>query len=273
MPFLQLASRKIHYTDLQPPKAHQDPPVHDPDETLVFTHGLGSSQNFYHAVAVGLQAQGIRCILFDTSGAGRSPYTQVAGQGEQSVESLASDVLGVLDALGVQRAGVVGHSMGGIVASQLAAQYPSRILAAILIGPVYPSPSVIPVFESRIQAIEKNGMEAVANSVPQTATGARASPLTRSFIRELILAQDPAGYISHCRVIINAQPPDYAAIRVPVLVLAGEEDRSAPLEACRRMFEELGTSGDRKRLEVLEGVGHWHCLEDGGGGVRDVDGR
>lgn len=101
MPFLHLGYKKIHYTDLKPEQ--------DVRETLIFVHGLGSSQDYYHAVASGLHAHNFRCITFDTTGAGRSPYTQI----EQSIQSLADDVIGILDALQVSKAIVVGHSMGG----------------------------------------------------------------------------------------------------------------------------------------------------------------
>jgi pimeloyl-ACP methyl ester carboxylesterase len=146
-----------------------------------------------------------------------------------------------------------------IVAAHLAASRSDRIVAAALIGPVYPSEKLRPVFEKRIEAVERDGMQPMADSVPQAAVGTKASPLAISFIRELLLAQDSAGYVSNCRVILNAKVPDYGKISVPVLILAGSEDKSAPMEGCVKMFGEIGTS--EKRLEVLEGVGHWHCLE------------
>jgi pimeloyl-ACP methyl ester carboxylesterase len=99
----------------------------------------------------------------------------------------------------------------------------------------------------------------MADSIPQAAVGSKASPLAKAFIRELLLAQDPAGYVSNCRVIVNAKSPQYSKISVPVLILAGSEDKSAPMEGCEKMFEEIGSS--KKRLIVLDGVGHWHCLE------------
>ena len=102
MPVLQLTHRKIHYTDLRP----STPAARD---TFIFVHGLGSSQNYYHAVASYVQAHGFRCITFDTSGAARSPYTYI----EQGVQSIADNVIAILDALGVATAIVVGHSMGG----------------------------------------------------------------------------------------------------------------------------------------------------------------
>ena len=145
-----------------------------------------------------------------------------------------------------------------IVAAHLAASRNDRVVAAVLIGPVYPNDGAVPIFEKRIQTVEQLGMEAMANSVPSAAVGKNASPLAKAFIRELLLGQDPAGYISNCRVIVNAKPPAYNAIKVPVLILAGEEDKSAPLEGCKKMFEEMETE---KKLEIMKGVGHWHCLE------------
>lgn len=146
-----------------------------------------------------------------------------------------------------------------IVAAHLAATRPSLATAAILIGPVYPSSAVADVFSKRIALVEKEGMEAMANTIPYAAVGKAASPLVKAFIRELLLGQDAAGYISNCRVIAGARPPAFGDVKVPVLVLAGEEDKSAPLEGCKKLVGELGS--EVKRLEVLEGCGHWHCLE------------
>jgi pimeloyl-ACP methyl ester carboxylesterase len=129
----------------------------------------------------------------------------------------------------------------------------------VLIGPVYPNPESAPRFQERIENVARNGMQPMADTVPHAAVGKKASPLVKAMIRELLLAQDPAGYISNCRVIVNAKPPDYSKISVPVLILAGDEDMSAPLEGCKKMFDEIASS--EKKLEVMEGVGHWHCLE------------
>ena len=102
MPFLQVGYKKLHYSDLKPEGK-------DVRETFICTHGLGSSQDYYHAIALGLQANGFRCITFDTTGAGRSPYTFV----EQSIASLAEDVVGIMERLEIAKAIVIGHSMGG----------------------------------------------------------------------------------------------------------------------------------------------------------------
>ena len=154
--------------------------------------------------------------------------------------------------------------------AHLAAEQSDRIVAAVLVGPVYPSANVVPAFEKRIETVQKEGMQPMADTIPNAAVGKKASPLAKAFIRELLLAQDPAGYCSNCRVIINAKPPNYNKINIPVLILAGDEDKSAPLEGCKKMFEEIGTS--EKKLEIMQGVGHWHCLEAFEDVVKLIDG-
>ena len=93
MPLIRVNGKHLHYGDWKP----ADDNVR---ETFVFTHGLGSSQNYYAAVVQPLIKDGFRCVAYDTTGAGRSPYTQI----EQSVSSMADDVIGLMDALGVSKA-------------------------------------------------------------------------------------------------------------------------------------------------------------------------
>lgn len=82
-------------------------------------------------------------------------------------------------------------------------------------------------------------------------------------IRELIMGQDPKSYASHCEVIMRMKEPSggFESIHTPALVLAGEEDKSAPLEGCQYIHDHLGSP--KKQLKVLKGVGHWHCIEAG----------
>ena len=104
-----------------------------------------------------------------------------------------------------------------------------------------------------------DGMEPIADSVPTAATSTQASALTRGFIRELILGSDAKAYASHCQAIVDAKEPDFAAVQAPVLILAGDEDKSAPLEGCKHILEHIGTV--KKDLKILDACGHWHCVE------------
>lgn len=99
----------------------------------------------------------------------------------------------------------------------------------------------------------------MANTIPSAATGSQTSPLAKSFIRELILGQNPKGYAALCQAIANSPVVDYSAITAPFLLIAGEEDKSAPLDGCKYIFDRV--SSEKKKMEVLSKVGHWHCIE------------
>lgn len=55
--------------------------------------------------------------------------------------------------------------------------------------------------------------------------------------------------------------PDLQSINTPVLILAGEEDMSAPLEGCQYLHDNLGSQ--QNKLKIMSEVGHWHCIEAG----------
>lgn len=147
MPFLQIGYKRLFYTDTPPADGASA------RSTLILTHGLGSTSSYYFPLIPALTSapHHFRCIAYDTTGQGQSPYTQV----EQSIATLAADVVGVLDALQVAKAVVVGHSMGGVVAPYVAERYGERVVAAVLIGPVLPTPAARETFEKRIDAVRK----------------------------------------------------------------------------------------------------------------------
>lgn len=102
-------------------------------------------------------------------------------------------------------------------------------------------------------------MEPLANIIPEKATAAGTSNLTKAFMRDILLNQNPEGYAATCMAIANAPKIDYASIKAPFLLIAGDEDKSASTEGCETMYSLILTSN--KRMEVLKHVGHWHCLE------------
>jgi esterase/lipase len=102
-------------------------------------------------------------------------------------------------------------------------------------------------------------MELLAASIPTAATGSKSSPLVHAFIRSMLLGTSPAGYISLCKAIAEAPVPQYRKIEIPLLIIAGSEDKSAPIEGINHILEQYRSK--KKELRFLEGVGHWHVLE------------
>jgi pimeloyl-ACP methyl ester carboxylesterase len=143
MPSILIKQKYIYYTDDAQTEGDA------PRTTTVFIHGLGSSSCFYKTIIPTL-TKVTRCIALDTRGSGQSPL----GGLHQSIESIARDVASLLDALGIQEVFVVGHSMGGTVASALAS-IDRRAKGVVLLGPINPSAQLTGVFEKRGNAVHK----------------------------------------------------------------------------------------------------------------------
>lgn len=146
MPFANIEGRQIHFTDY--------PASSSPDNALpiIFVHGLGSTQNYYGPILPYLSQ--FRCVTFDNYAAGRSKYFSELYP-DTSIDQISRDVLGLLDHLSIQRAVVVGYSMGGMVPTTVAASKKGqdRVIAAVCIGPVHPSPEVAQIFAQRVKTV------------------------------------------------------------------------------------------------------------------------
>lgn len=149
MPFFTTPdSKKLYYTDTPSPS-----PSHS-TKTLLLIHGLGSSSSFYFPIISHLAAAGYRVITLDTHGSGSSPYDASKGN---SIASIAADALSLLTQLKISHdVVVVGHSMGGIVASYMATQDMKRVISGVvLLGPVHPNPGAAEGFAKRIDTVKE----------------------------------------------------------------------------------------------------------------------
>lgn len=228
----------------------------DPNRpTLVFIHGLGSSHNFYYAVACSLLKHA-NCILIDTEGAGLSTLQNTT----ISIDSVSNDVVSVLQKLDVAQAILVGHSMGGMIALSLAEKFPKVIKGVIAIGPIHPSDKLRAGIQSRHDAVQRSNSTAnAATMISNAALGSNATSVHRGMVRALVCSQNPIGYMANCQLIIQAEAPDYSKIRAPVAFIYGTDDTTAPYEGG---IDHIAQSLSQKpALYPLEGVGHWHCVE------------
>ncbi|KAK9241962.1 Alpha/Beta hydrolase protein [Lipomyces starkeyi] len=227
--------------------------------TILYIHGLGSSQNYYYAQLEALSSS-YYCILFDTPGSGQSTLSADA---TPTLTGIVNDIVELLGYLNVSSAVVVGHSLGGLLATWLSLAYPEMVDGLLLLGPIHPSPALATIFQARIKSVQESGysLEQIYNVVPTSATGSRSVPLHHAFIRELISRQDPKGYIATCQVIAAAPTPDFSVAnserKIPALVLAGGEDNTAPFKGCVDKI----ANGLHAEVQVLDGIGHWHAIE------------
>jgi pimeloyl-ACP methyl ester carboxylesterase len=121
---VQVASVRVCYREAGPPDG---PPV-------VLLHGGSSNSATWGRLAAALAAFGHRVIAPDLRGHGASSRT-----GTYPLAGFRDDVLGVMDALALDEAAVVGHSLGGHVASVIAQRQPGRVARLVLEEPPVPS--------------------------------------------------------------------------------------------------------------------------------------
>lgn len=146
MPYATVNSHPIHYFDSN--TLHQAPENGAPP--IVMIHGLGSSQNYWMPVISQLASK-YRCVALDSYGAGRSK-----SKGERvTLEALAEDVVGLMDSLGIKKAVIAGHSMGGTITCIVASKHPERVAGIVPVGPVNPGTAKPEMFSSRIETVLK----------------------------------------------------------------------------------------------------------------------
>jgi pimeloyl-ACP methyl ester carboxylesterase len=222
---------------------------------VVLIHGLGGATTVYDPQVAAL-AEHHTVLRYDLSGHGRSP-----ANGTPSITGWAEELAALLDAEGIEEAAVVAHSMGTLVASTFAAAHPDRVTKLALLGAVRAQgPQARQATRARARAVREGGMSAVADTLVSVATSEQTRterPLAAALVRELLLGQDPERYAAACEALTLAEEPDFASVKVPVLLLTGSEDAISPLAVNDDIFALLPNA----RLHVIEGIGHWQTLE------------
>ncbi|KAM0346214.1 hypothetical protein ACHAPU_005637 [Fusarium lateritium] len=231
MPFLEVENKRLFYARVDAEKESQASST-----VLVFIHGLGSSHSFYIPVMNQLASAGYTSIALDVYGSGLSVLSPDVES--PTFDTIASDIEALMKGLDIhsKNAVAVGHSMGGIIVPQLALKCDLR--GAVLIGPVLPKPALADIFNTRVETVRNDGMEPMAQTIPFAATGSKATLTQKSFIRALLLSQKPEGYIALCQAIAKAELPFYPSIHCPLLILAGEEDKTSPVPDAKKIMSE-----------------------------------
>lgn len=225
---------------------------------VLLVHGLGGTSNFYQVQADALAASHT-VIRVDSAGAGRSPVADGI-----SVDSHADDLAALLDALDIDSAAVVGHSMGTLVARSLAARYPGKVTALALLGAVRePVEAGRQAQRDRAAVLREKGTAAVAPGVVANALSEstrRDKPEVAAFVRELVMRQDPEGYARNCEALAAATDPGPIDPKLPLLLITGSDDEVGPPEAGQELADAHGSAV----VEIVAGIGHWTALEAAG---------
>jgi len=180
--------------------------------TVVLTHGLAAGEAIWGRQVEAL-APHYRVLTWDLRGHGRS----APNPAPCTIDDLAGDLRSVLDAAGVDRAVVLGHSAGGVVAMRFALDHPERTAGLVLVGTASECNERARQFYEDLAAIaEERGMDPVRKRLGVSAEQARQSPT------------DPATFARVARAMasLNAAPltARMAEVRCPAQMIVGEKD-------------------------------------------------
>jgi len=227
-------------------------------DCLVLVHGAGDNLRMWYGQAP-VFAREYRVLAYDVRGHGETecPESPV------DMPLLAADLRELLRALGIGSASVLGYSMGGRIALQLALDEPSMVRALVLansgvgLGPRPPGAD-----ERRrrlMEMLEHGDLETVSEqmTVSSFSPGLKErDPALFERYKSIKVANNAQSFARVWGALMQSPPPDVGRLACPVLIVAGENDAFMSLEMARLTQAAIPGS----RLEVLP-TGHAAALE------------
>lgn len=234
--------------------------VGDGPRALVCLHGIGGGRHAFDDQSDAVVAAGWRLIAWDMPGYGASPPLDAC-----SFERLAASVAALLDDAGLNRAVLLGHSMGGMVAQETVARYPTRVSGLVLFA-------TTPAFGGRDDKFKNEFLAHRLKPLNDGKTPADIAPVlvggmfneaTPGDVRAKAVASMAAISSDSYRAALNCivtfnRADDLGRIACPTRVLAAEKDTLAPPKTMRRMAERIPGA----RFVTLAGAGHLANFED-----------
>lgn len=227
---------------------------------LVLLHAYPFSSSMWLAQREGLGGR-FRVITPDLRGFGGS----VLGDDEPSVDVMADDVAQLLRSKGISRAVICGLSMGGYVAMALCRRHPERVLGLVL-ADTKASADAEPARQTRLRRAEQIDAEGsvkvlIDEVLPDLVgpTTFRRRPQVYGRIRGLVQATPPAAAAWTQRAMA-ARPASFdtlRTVRIPALIVVGDEDTVTTQDDARAMAEALPNA----ELLVIERAGHLSAVE------------
>ena len=227
---------------------------------VVLIHGLGLNRACWQWLAPGLAAR-YRVLSYDLPGHGES----AAPPADPTLKTLSDHLTGLLDHLGMERAAIVGFSLGGMIARRFAQDHPARVTAlGILHSPHKRSDTAQAAILARVAQAKSDGPQATVEAALErwfTDAYRAENPAMMDLVRGWVLANDRNIYPHIYRILATGideiVSPD-PAIACPALVITGTEDYGNGPEMTHAIAAEIKGA----EALVLPGLRHMALAED-----------
>jgi pimeloyl-ACP methyl ester carboxylesterase len=232
---------------------------------VVFVHGFGCGIRSWDPQTQAL-ARAYRVVAYDVRGHGLSDAPADAAAYSQPIS--VEDLRGLLTALGIPRAAVVGLSMGGNIALNFALAHPTMVSALVVADTGAGSDGTgdwVAAAQAFARALDAGGTEAFADMAMASPLFARycaRGPEAQRFIRACLMTHRARGVAHTAREVLAKRPTLYALegalarLRVPTLLIVGEDD-----EPCRKVHDFMARTIPGAVSVVVRGTGHLSNLE------------
>ncbi|MHA1575976.1 MAG: alpha/beta fold hydrolase [Candidatus Thorarchaeota archaeon] len=253
MPYVTMGDIDLYYEIHGPPDA---PP-------LVLIGGWASYRWIWFRQIPSFRGK-YRCIVFDNRGAGKSskpdyPYT---------MEMFAADTVGLMEALGIENAHILGISMGGLIAQQIAISYPEKVRSLIIASSHFGGPNHIPMDDKTMALLIAIPTETISRE--QAREMRLEATFSSQFLQENKAIMEQIGawaekhptpvfaqvHQSSATSAFNAEV-EVKKITAPTLILHGGNDRAVPTKNGELLAGSISTS----RLKIIEDASHFVIIE------------
>ena len=235
--------------------------IHGSGPTLILIRGLGSNSDHWYAQLPALAAH-FQVVAFDNRGIAR---TTDPG-GDFSIVDLAQDTLGLMDYLKCERAHVMGLSMGGMIAQEMAINYPARLEKLVLActhagGPqqIQPAPAVRKAFEEMVYVASDDAKIKAAPTLFDSKTLAERPEVAQAYAK--VSLKHPAGpeilTKQWSAVIVHDTHQRLSQIKAATLVITGDGDLLIPPGNSKILVQGIPDA----QLVVVPGGGHQILVE------------
>ena len=235
--------------------------VHGEGDPLVLIMGIGYDSSLWRLQQVPALAARFKVVIFDNRDAGRSGQAS----GPYAIADMADDVAGLLDALAITRAHVLGLSMGALIAQEFALRHGARLDRLVLSGP-----DLAPTRQMCHAIAVWNWVKAHDTGGDIFAAQQFAWLFSNAFLRDeaavqqtrALLSSNPNpvtkdGYARQAQAYLEYDPAGgTAAIKAPTLVIVGEQDLLTPPWIARAVTAAIPGA----QLEIIAGDGASHVV-------------
>ncbi|HEX6269015.1 MAG TPA: alpha/beta fold hydrolase [Anaerolineales bacterium] len=239
--------------------------IHGEGKPIVMISGLGYSLWQWHRM-VPFVAQRFQVITFDNRGVGQSDKPA----GPYTAQMLAADTAGLLEALGIEKAIIMGHSMGGFVAQAIALDFPQKVEQLILCSTGFGGPRHVPATPEAMKMMTDVTVDALTRfknglAVSTAAGWAEKNPDMIEEWTKWRMANpiEPVHYQAQLAIGLGmiseaaAFETHLSRINVPTLILSGAHDQVVPPENAALLAEKIPNS----QVVIFPDAGHFFPIE------------